>query len=152
MNLDRAVQLLSRLHIKHRDQGTSFPFRLNYNQQLAVRYMREQQESEGYIRACFLKARRVGVSSLIDALLTTYCMAYPQAHAEIVAHEFKTSELGLFRVPHDLAEELNAKFKIADVRARRIYFHHEDGNSLMDIATAGSVGSGRGLTLNALHL
>lgn len=152
MNLGRAVQLLGRLHVKHRDSGSSVLFELNHNQRVAVREMQKQYEQEGYIRACFLKARRVGVSSLIDALLFVYCLAYAQAHAEVVAHEFKTSELGLFRVPHDLAEELNGKFKIADVRARRIYFHHEDGNSLMDIATAGSVGSGRGLTLNALHL
>lgn len=152
MNLDRAVNLLSRLHIKNRDTGVSVPFHLNPNQQIAVEHMKRQYAEEGYIRACFLKARRVGVSSLIDALLFAYCLTYAQAHAEIVAHELKTSELGLFRVPHDLAEELNGQFDVASVRTRRIYFKHEDGDSLMDIATAGAVGSGRGLTLNALHL
>ena len=152
MNLARAVTLLSKLHIKHRDLGVSTPFILNHNQRLAVQAMAEQYELEGYIRVCILKARRLGMSSLIDALLMVYAMAYAAAHCEIVSHEFKTSELGLFRVPHDLAEELNTRFKIADVRARRIYFHHDAGDSLMDIATAGSVGSGRGLTLNALHL
>ena len=153
MNLARAVTLLSKLHIKHRDMGTSVPFILNHNQRLAVQAMAEQYEKEKYIRVCILKARRLGMSSLIDALLLVYAMAYAAAHCEIVSHEYKTSELGLFRVPHDLAEELNTKFnKIADVRARRIYCHHDDGDSLMDIATAGSVGSGRGLTLNALHL
>lgn len=152
MNLDRAVNLLSRLHVKDRDSGASVPFVLNPNQERAVRRMAQQYEETGAVRACFLKARRVGVSSLLDALLFTYCLAYPQAHAEIVAHELKTSELGLFRVPHDLADELNQKFNVAVVRQRRIYFHHEGGDSLMDIATAGSIGSGRGLTLNALHL
>lgn len=114
--------------------------------------MEAQYAAEGYIRACFLKARRLGISSLVDALMLAYCLAYVSAHAEIVAHEYKTSELGLFRVPHDLAEELNSKFEVADVRAKRIYVRHPNGDSLLDIATAGSVGSGRGLTLNALHL
>ena len=106
MNLDRAITILSKLHIKHRDSGASVPFRLNHNQHLAVQMMAKQYETEGYVRACFLKARRVGVSSLLDALLMVYCLAYSQAHVEIVAHEFKTTELGLFRIPHDLAEEL----------------------------------------------
>lgn len=152
MNLDRAVQLLGRLHIKSRDDGVAIPFKLNPNQQIAVRVMREQYEKEKYIRVCFLKARRVGVSSLIDALFFTYGLTYSQAHLEIVAHELKTSELGLFRVPHDLAEELNGRFPLTELRTKRIYFKHDAGNSLLDIATAGSLGSGRGLTLNALHL
>ena len=101
MNLDRAVNLLSRLHVKDRDTGASVPFRLNHNQQVAVEKMQKQYEEEGYIRVCILKSRRIGISSLVDALFFCYCLAYSQAHAEIVSHELKTSELGLFRVPHD---------------------------------------------------
>lgn len=115
--------------------------------------LKRQQANEGYIRTVVVKARRVGMSSLFDGLAFCHCLARPQAHAEIVAHEMKTSELGLFRVPHDLAEEMEGKFEgTADVRVKRVYFHHETGDSLLDIATAGSIAGGRGLTLTFAHL
>lgn len=91
-------------------------------------------------------------SSFFDGLLFVHCLARPQAHAQIVAHLKTTSETGLFRVPRDLASGLNAKVDVADVRARNIFFRHASGDSLLDLATAGTTSGGRGLTLSALHL
>jgi hypothetical protein len=79
-------------------------------------------------------------------------VARAQAHALIVAHLKDVSQKGLFRVPRDLALALNQKTKCADVRASQIIFNHAAGDSHLDIATAGSVGGGRGLTLTFLHL
>lgn len=154
MNLDRTQHLLSRLSIKHRELNVSVPFIFNPNQQKAHEIIKQHYARDGWIRAIVLKARRVGMSSYWDSVLWCHCLARAQAHAEIVAHLKDVSEKGLFRVPRDLASELNDKVRhpVCDIYARQIKFFHSDGDSLLDISTAGSVGGGRGLTLTALHL
>jgi hypothetical protein len=153
VNLERARQLLSKLDIKHRDLGTTVPFVLNPNQIKCHNIVNEHYKKHGSIRVVVLKARRVGMSSYIDGLATMHCLAKPQAHALIVAHLKDVADKGLFRVPRDLSVSLNDRIPGAcDVRTRSIIFPHTDGASNLDIATAGSVGAGRGLTLSFLHL
>ena len=153
MNLDRARLLLSKLVIKDRDKNTSVPFSLNPNQLKAHHIIKASYEKYGWIRVIMTKARRVGMSSYIDGLAHCHCVARPQAHAMIVAHLKDVANKGLFRVPRDLATSLNDKFPGAcDVRASSIIYPHTLGDSNLDIATAGSVGAGRGLTLTFLHL
>lgn len=154
MNLERAQHFLSRLSIKHRDRNVSVPFQFNPNQIKAHELVKSHYARDGHIRTITLKARRVGMSSYWDSVLFCHCLARAQAHAVIVAHLKEVSDKGLFRVPRDLATELNEKIgaEVCDVRAKEIRFQHTSGESRLDIATAGSVGGGRGLTLTALHL
>lgn len=154
MNLDRVQYLLSKLSVKHRDLNINVPFIFNSNQVKAHAIVKQHYAETGMIRAIVLKARRVGMSSYWDSLLFCHNLARSQAHAVIVAHLKDVADKGLFRVPRDLALELNDKvrYPICDVRAKEIHFSHKDGDSRLDIATAGSVGGGRGLTLTALHL
>jgi hypothetical protein len=149
VNLERAEQLLSKLPLKDRDSGVIVKFKMNANQRIFMDKLKEQFGRIEMIRAIVLKARRVGISSASDGLLVPHCLSRPQAHAKIVAHRADTAE-GLFRVPRDLARAL--PFPVGEIMTRKIIFHHPKGNSLMDIATAGSVSGGRGLTLSALHL
>ena len=153
MNMDRAKRLLAKLDIKHRDLNTTVPFVLNPNQLKCHEIIKRSYAEHGWIRAIILKARRVGMSSYIDGLATMHCVGRPQAHAMIVAHLKDVADKGLFRVPRDLAKSLNDRLPgAADVRARSIVFPHTAGDSNLDIATAGSEGGGRGLTLTFLHL
>lgn len=154
MNLERAQHFLSKLSIKHRDLNVSVPYIFNPNQQKAHRLVSQHYARDGNIRTITLKARRVGMSSYWDSVLWCHCIARAQAHAEIVAHLKEVSDKGLFRVPRDLSIELNEKvgWDVCEVRAKEIRFQHSSGESRLDIATAGSVGGGRGLTLTALHL
>jgi len=153
LNLDRARLLLSKLSIKDRDLNVTVPFNLNPNQVKCHEIIKRSYAEHGWIRAIILKARRVGMSSYIDGLATMHCVGRAQAHAMIVAHLKDVADKGLFRVPRDLAVSLNDKLPgSCDVRARSIVFPHTDGASNLDIATAGSVGAGRGLTLTFLHL
>jgi hypothetical protein len=151
MNLNHATQLLSRLPIKDRDSGRTVRFHLNANQSKAMSMIEEQYATTGMVRCIILKARRVGMSSLMDALGLCHCLARPQAHAKIVAHLQSTAE-GLFRVPRDLVGGLPYGNTVVDVRTRRIIVPHPDGDSILDISTAGSVIGGRGLTLSFVHL
>jgi hypothetical protein len=153
LNLARAKQLLAKLTIKDRDLNTSVPFILNPNQVKCHNIITESYAKNGWVRAIILKARRVGMSSYIDGLATIHCLARAQAHAMIVAHLKDVADKGLFRVPRDLAVSLNDRMPgSCDVRARSLVFPHTLGASNLDIATAGSVGAGRGLTLTFLHL
>lgn len=152
MNLNKARTLLSKLPVKDRDKNISVPFTFNPNQVKAFEIIKKCYAVDQWIRVAILKARRVGMSSLMDALLFCHCLTRPQAHGEIVAHLKEISEKGLFRVPKDLGDGLNSKIDCCEVRTRDILFHHTEGDSRLDIATAGSVGGGRGLTLTGLHL
>lgn len=153
MNLERARLLFSKLFIKDREKNISVPFVLNPNQMKAHRAVMKHYEDHGNVRVICDKARRVGMSSYFDALAFAHCLARPQAHAMIVAHLKDVADKGLFRVPRDLASALNDKFpNSSDVRTKSIIFHHSLGESNLDIATAGSVGAGRGMTLTFLHL
>ena len=154
MNLDRAQLLLSQLSIKHRDLNTSVPFVFNPNQAKAHDIVKRFYAKHGNVRAIVLKARRVGMSSYWDSILWCHCLTRPQAYAKILAHQKDISKSGLFRVPRDLAVELNIKAKnqICEVFTQQIKFHHSSGESILDIGTAGSTGVGAGLTLTGLHL
>lgn len=125
------------------------PFHLNPNQQQLMIRIREQYRRRKMIRATILKSRRVGMSSLTEALLFVHCLARANAHAKIVAHLAATSE-DLFRVPRDLAYGM--PFPIGDIQTKRIFFNHPAGRSRLDVATAGTPSAGRGATLSALHL
>ena len=139
--------------MKHRDTNVTVSFVLNPNQVKCFEILKKFYAEHGYIRAIIAKSRRVGMSSLLDALGFTHCIARPQAHAMIVAHLKEVADKGLFRVPRDLAVGLNDEFPGAcDVRTKSIIFPHHLGASNLDLATAGSVGAGRGLTLTFLHL
>lgn len=151
MNLGTFTSLLEKLPVKHRDTGAMVPFHLFPNQVTAMQELSRQHERVGKIRAIFLKSRRVTVSSLCDALLFGDCLAASNRENLICAHVKDTSE-GLFRVPRDLASGINQKANVCRIMAKRIEVLHRDGKSILDIATAGTVSSGRGLTLSGLHL
>lgn len=153
MNLDRARTLLGRLPIKSRQTGRSVPFIFNANQTKAFDKIKAQYDRLGWVRVISVKARRVGMSSLFDGLLFTQGAAKAQSHLRIIAQLKTTTETGLFRVPRDLGKALNDKIPgSCEVMARNINFMHSTGESLLDLATAGTTTGGRGDTLAGLHL
>lgn len=149
LNLDHVTQLLSKLPIRHRDTGATVPFVFNFNQRRAVAKYEKWLASEGLFRIICVKSRRVGFSKLSDGILFAHCLALPNAHALIVAHDFKTS-VDLFRDP--LAWVKALPFSLPLPTQRKIRLPHPQGESVLDIATAGNIAGGHGMTLSALHL
>jgi len=148
--LDRAETLLSRLPIKNRATHRMVPFHLYRNQKILMEKIKEQWEKERKLRIIILKARRVGMSSLVDGLLWCYGLAFPNKNIKILSHLAGTSD-ELFRVPSDLSRACPG-FPLADIQMKRIFFRHPGGDSTITLATAGTPESGRGGTLSALHL
>lgn len=151
MNLTQFVSMLAKLPVRHRDSNEMVPFRLFPNQITAMKKLGKQYEDKGKIRAIFLKSRRVTVSSLCDSYLFCDCLSAPNRENLIVAHVADTSK-GLFRVPRDLANAIPLPAGVCEVQTKNIRVNHREGVSTLDIATAGTVSSGRGLTLTGLHL
>lgn len=126
------------------------PFIFNPNQDKLFYKMSDQLRVERKIRIIDLKSRRVGVSSMTDAVLWCYNLAFPNRNSKIVAHLAASSE-ELFRVPSDMSKAFPS-FAHEDIQNKRIYFDHKNGQSQLSIATAGTPAAGRGGTLSALHL
>ena len=148
--LARARTLLSRLPIKDREKHTNVRFNFNPNQVKLFDVMRTQWESEGKLRIIILKARRVGMSSLTEAILWAYCLAFPSKNVKIVAHLQGSAE-ELFRVPSDLSLAFPS-FPTTDTQRKRLIFRHSEGDSQITMATAGTPSAGRGGTLSGCHL
>lgn len=144
--------------IRDRFARTLVPFHLNHNQKIVLRKLQELQRKKKLLRLIVLKARRVGISSLTDALMVTHCLASDGKKAMIVSHEYKSSA-GLIEVPMNLVTKavtgqptLQSVLGIPAPNKHEIRFPFPHGESTLEIATAGNLSGGRGLSLSFLHL
>ena len=148
--LERSETLLSRLPIRKINSNAMVPFQWNFNQAKRYRMIKEQWRTTGKIRVLDLKSRRVGVSAQTDGIFWCAGMAFPNMNIKIVAHLQGSSE-ELFRVPSDLSRAFPG-FATEDIQMKRIFFPHEEGQSTITLATAGTPAAGRGGTLTMCHL
>ena len=139
---------LSRCRLRDRDSNARVYFNFKYNQSKLHRAAAEMQDSGRPIRLLVDKARRVTCSSWTEGLLFCHNLAFPGSHSLVVAHEFKTSK-ELFSIPKGFAQDL--PFLNLRMVEREITFPFANGDSKMQILTAGKDTSGRGFTLSALH-
>lgn len=152
LNLEAAQALLSRLPIRDWPSGQLCDFRFRYNQTIALDRLKTQAAAGKPVRAIFDKARRVGVSSMIDGLGVIHCISQPNARAKIAAQLDETAK-GLFDVPLTLVKGLDhTGYRIPDPTQMKITFPHPDGDSDMTISTAKNLMGGRGLSFSFLHL
>lgn len=110
-----------------------------------------QLDSRGQIRAIVLKARQLGMSTIIEAILFALSMANDHFKSLIVSHEDKSSAhiLGMtkfywstyvFKELHEFIEKYNGRNHLA-------WTNHSD----IHIATAKNVAGGRSTTIQCLH-
>jgi hypothetical protein len=152
LNLDAARHLLSRLPIRDYPSGVLVDFRFRNNQVIALEQLKTQAAAGQPLRALFTKARRVGVSSMVDGIGVVHCIEQPNAEAKIVAHQDETAQ-GLFSVPLTLITGLpKSGYLIPKPTQDKITFPHPDGNSHMTLSTAKNLVGGRGLGFSFLHL
>lgn len=150
MNLDRARRFMEGLRIRDLKTGNMVPFIYNKNQQKAFKIIHNLEERKKPIWVVILKSRRVGMSSMFDGLGFCHVMAKPNRDGLILAHLLSSSKK-LFQVPTSLWKSLPMK-PGAIPTASRITFPHPQGNSILEIATAGREDIARGGTLSFLHL
>jgi hypothetical protein len=154
----KVESFLSKLPIRDRFTRRLVPFHLNPNQKVINQRLGQLQDKGKLMRAIVLKARRVGISSYTEGLALCQGLSRDGAKALIVAHLFKSSK-GLFEVPTNLvtrhlggSDSLQEMFSMPTPNKHLITIPHKEGESTLEIATAGSVESGRGLGFSFLHL
>jgi hypothetical protein len=159
LDLRRAVTFLERLPIRDRYSRRLIPFQLKHSQRKIVAAMQKCQDRHRPVRVIILKARRIGGSAITDGLGICHCAGSEAALALVVAHLYKSSK-GLMEVPTNLVNKaLPGKLKLselinASVTKHEITFPRDTGDSVLSLATAGSVSGagGRALAFTFLHL
>lgn len=123
----------------------------NPEQQQIMWWYFAQREAGVPIRIIILKARKVGVSTIIEALGFMDLHMHPNRRALIAAHDEKASGV-IFRMTQIYYEELPDKKPIKSDRPTKKEIRWlAPHRSLFDVQTAGSLTLGRSDTLHFFH-
>jgi hypothetical protein len=145
------LPLLSELKILTKDRTTArLGDVMNYAQQDFVREVERQIREQGSVRIIVLKARQLGISTIIEGIIFCMSVMFDSYQSLIISHESDSSEHILtmtkrywvtypFKRFHD--EQYNGRKQLA----------WSDNQSNIVIATAKNTGAGRSKTLHALH-
>lgn len=123
---------------------------INYAQERVIDETERQILESGQVRMVVLKARQMGLSTVIEAIIFALSILYSDYQSLIISHEAESAEhiLGMtkrywstypFKRFHD--EQYNGRKQLAwaDLRSNIV------------VATAKNLGAGRSKTLHALH-
>lgn len=137
------------------DRGQRTHFRLNFLQNKAVSLILKaiEKRPDRPLWIIVLKSRQVGMSTMIEALMTYQLWASPHLEDLVVAH-VKTSAKSIFDKAVTMRDSFGEKFnmKLPVATLQKLQFPHSSGPSTLTVQTAGSGSQGRGLTLHGLHL
>ncbi len=156
--------LLRTLSIKGKD-GLVLPFHLDrtyvdehgchadfgWAQREFVADIERQYNAGKPIRIIVLKARQLGISTLTEAILFLWNFLHPGSGNLVIAHQTKSTR-ALFEKTklfwRAWPKELSAGYSLQSDTQHRLAWSNL---STMEVATAGSVQSARGMTLNGVH-
>lgn len=115
-----------------------------------IRRCELQLARTGRIRMVVLKARQMGFSTIIEAILFVLAMYYRNLQALVVSHEKESSQHIL-----SMTKRYWTSYPFAlmheEEYSGRTYLSWSDLGSGIQVATAKNVGAGRSRTLRALH-
>jgi hypothetical protein len=143
--------IIYELKVLTKERGTRrFGDVINFAQESVITECERQLFEYGQIRIVVLKARQMGLSTVIEAIIFALSILYQDFQSLITSHEAESAEhiLGMtkrywttypFRRFHD--EQYNGRKQLA----------WSDLGSNIVVATAKNVGAGRSKTLHALH-
>jgi len=147
----RLLPLLEELKILTKDRTTArLGDVMNYAQRDFITEVEKQINGQGAVRIIVLKARQLGISTVIEGIIFCLSVMYRSYQSLIISHEAESSEHILtmtkrywntypFKRFHD--EQYNGRKQLA----------WSDLQSNIVIATAKNTGAGRSKTLHALH-
>jgi len=152
LDLDRTVRFMERLSIRSRDTGQRIPFKLRPQQQRVIQMLKEHMGKGRRAFAIFLKARRVGISTLVGGLQMAHVAAKPDSHASVIAQTREVSR-ELFDQAGGFASDLRAVNPGVLVMNNEIIYPHQNGpDSNLRHYTAATIWGTRGLTLSSIHM
>jgi hypothetical protein len=123
------------------------PFVLNSSQRIILKKLRELIAAGVPPRLLILKARQVGVSTLIEAFLFWRCVMSKNWSALVIAHK-KESSKALFRMSRNYHRYLKGALK-QNTRIQNVHEIEMDSGSRLQIEVQGDP---RGYTAQGIHL
>lgn len=144
-------------YIKIRDKESNIiQLKLNSTQLKCYNIIKKKKKEGKPVRIIILKARQLGFSTLIEAVLFKETATKSNINTGIVAHEEK-STTNLFNMSKLMYIELPEALKpaIKNSNAKELVFNNKQGtglNSRIKCMTAGGESIGRSDTINNLHL
>ncbi|HKW51030.1 MAG TPA: hypothetical protein VJQ53_04785, partial [Candidatus Eisenbacteria bacterium] len=127
--------------------GRRVPLVLNSSQRIALGKIRASIDAGVPPRVIILKSRQVGVSTLIEALLTWRAVTRQNRSALVVAHVLKSSK-ALFRMSRNFHRFLRGEMK-QETRIQNVHEIEFDSGSRLQIEVQGDP---RGYTAQDVHL
>ncbi len=128
-------------------QGHRVRFVLNSSQRIILKRVRELIANGIPPRILCLKARQVGVSTLIEALLSWDCLMQPNRSALVIAHTLKSSKV-LFRMSRNYHRFLRGEMQ-QETRIQNVHEIEFDSGSRLQVEVQGDP---RGYTAQKVHL
>jgi hypothetical protein len=151
--LAHVEKLFNRLNIRDRDEGTFVPFTLRPQQQEVFQLAKDHLARRRRLFIIFLKARRLGISTIATGLGQAHCIAHPGAMARCIAQNAKVASAN-FEMACSFFKDCRDLYPGAPKPTKSLLtWPHSDGpDSTFEHHTAATVHGQRGLTSSFLHL
>jgi hypothetical protein len=144
--------MMERVGIRDRDSGARINFKLRPQQLQVIEQAKKHLARKRRLYLIFLKARRIGISSLANGIQMGHIASKPDNHAAIIAQIKETSK-ELFGQASAFAKDLRAINPGINVVNNQVLYPHpgkEDSN--LRHYTAATIHGTRGLTLSSVHM
>lgn len=140
------------MSIRDRDTGARIPFIFRPQQMQVVEQMKAHMKKKRRAYVIFLKGRRLGISSFVNAIQLAHIASKADTHAAIIAQIKETSK-ELFNQASSLAKDLRTINPGIEIVNNQVVYPHQGGEpSNLRHYTAATVQGTRGLTLSSVHM
>lgn len=123
---------------------------INYAQLDFIRRCQHQLDSQGRIRICVLKARQLGLSTIIEGIIFLFSMLQEDSNSLVISHEGKSAQ-GILKMTKRYWRTYIFRRFHTEEYAGRTQLSWADTRSNIEIATAKNVDAGRSTTIQNLH-
>lgn len=123
---------------------------LNYAQVDFIERCQRQLDTTGRIRAIVLKARQLGISTIIEGIMFILSMQVPDHNGLVISHENKSAQ-GILKMTKRYWRTYVFKQFHTEEYAGRTQLSWADMRSNIEVATAKNVDAGRSSTIQTLH-
>lgn len=154
-SINRKLYIEKFIKILNKD-GELVPLKFNYAQNKLYDVIKKQTQENKPVRIIILKARQMGISTCVEAILNTNTMLNFNMKTGIITHQ-SSATANLFKMSKIMYQSLPNKIKpqVLKDNQNELVFNNTDNtglNSELKCMTAGSSGVGRSDTYKQLHL
>lgn len=153
LDLRHVERFFTRLVIRDRDRGTAVPFALRPQQQQIFEQAKDHLARRRRLFIIFLKARRLGISTMATGLGQAHCIAHSGSLARCIAQNANVAAAN-FEMATGFYKDCRHLYPNAPKPTKSVltWPHNDGADSTFTHQTAATVHASRGLTSSFLHL